>query len=116
MLRKLDKEFLETLETDSSLDKHLTRLTSQRLWSTIMAFSLAILIMGHVFFLLVTYRNSISPANPFGINIPPPMMLMPAIFFPLLLICAVKAAVAHCEIRTLFIFKKLRDGKSVVTP
>lgn len=116
MMKKADQDFLTSLSDEVKLEKRIQEFVSSRMWNTISAVVLAILTFAHVLFLIVIYKDSISTTNPFGVNIPAPMMLMPAVFFPLLLINAIKAVAAHCEIRMLLLFKKLRDDKSVVTP
>ena len=116
MLKKLDQEFLATLEDETELEKRIAGLVRSKFWHTFTAVALAILICGHILWLLVTYNNSISDKNPFGIHIPVPMTLMPAMFLLLLLVNVIKAVVAHTELRMLLLFKKLRDDKVFVTP
>lgn len=114
MFKKSDQEFLAVLDDGVSAEKRIGELARARKWNAVTAAALATLIYAHVLFLLVTYNNSISPQTPFGVNIPTPMLLMPAVFIPLLIINAIKAVGSHCELRTLLLFKKLRDDKNVV--
>ncbi|MES2920763.1 MAG: hypothetical protein V4819_04425 [Verrucomicrobiota bacterium] len=109
MLTQLDEKFQAALDDDTKLEEQLVRLANQRYWSTIAATALAAYIFAHAFFVLFTYRSSISARTPVGLNVPPGMVLMPLIFLILMLQWAVKAVVTHCEIRVLLTFKKLRD-------
>ena len=116
MFKKSDREFLAVLDDGVSAEKRIGELARARKWNAVTAVALATLIYAHVLFLLVTYKNSISLQTPFGVDIPAPMPLMPALFIPVLLINAIKAVGSHCELRTLLMFRKLRDDKSVVNP
>lgn len=116
MLKKLDQEFLAMLEDETELEKRVAGLVSSRFRHTVTAVAVAILICGYILWLLVIYKNSISDKNPFGIQIPVPMTLMPAMFLLVLLVNAIKAVAARAELRMFLLFRKLRDGKSVATP
>lgn len=116
MFEKSDQRFLQALASEEEFEKRLGSLTNQRRWSCILATALAVYIFAHVIFVLVTFQSTISDHTPFGLNVPPGMVLLPMIFLMLSLQWVVQAVVAHCEIRTLLIYKKLHDDKSVVTP
>ena len=116
MLKKLDQEFQATLEDETELEKHLAELFKKRRSSLLMAIGLAIYISAHVLFVLITYQSSLSAKTPFGFNVPPGMVLVPLLFVIGVLQWGAKAVIAHCEIRMLLLFKKLREDKIVVTP
>lgn len=108
MFQKSDQKFVGALESPEVLEQLLQKLRRGRRWLTIStAFSLLAAIM---LFILV---------QPLATDLPPgagaPLLILPMmlLFFPVL--NAMKALSLHGEIRTLLVFKKLRDDRSVVT-
>lgn len=108
MFTKLDKKFQAALDDEARLGEQLAGLTKQRRWNAIGAAALAVYICIHVLLVLITYQSTTSAKTPLGFNVPPGMLLMPLLFTIMLVQCAIKAVAAHCEIRTLITFKKLR--------
>ncbi|MEO5714542.1 MAG: hypothetical protein ABIT37_13735 [Luteolibacter sp.] len=116
MFTKLDEKFQATLDNDAELERQLSGLAEQRRRNTFIATAMAVYIFGHALFVLVIYQRTISTKNPMGLNVPPGMVLLPLLFSILVLQFAIKAVVAHCEIRSLLTFKKLRELQERTEP
>ena len=109
MFEKCDQKFERALESADHLEKLLKKLRRGRWWFTIStAFSLLAAVV--LFILVQPLVKDLPPGTSAPLLILPMMLL----FFPVL--NAMKALSLHGEIRTLLVFKKLRDDKSVVTP
>ncbi len=113
MLTVLDQKFQAALDDEAKLREQLIGLTNQRRWNAIGAAVLAAYVFAHVLFVLITYQSTISAQIPLGLNSPPGMVLLPLLVSILLLQLVIKAVVAHCEIRTLLMFKKLRELQTI---
>ncbi len=108
MFEKSDQRFLQALESDEELEKLLKKLRTGRCWLTVSA--AVSLVATLVLFIMAQKIVADLPQGVGGeLRILPIMLL----FFPVL--NAMKSLSLHGEIRTLLVFKKLRDDKSVVT-
>jgi hypothetical protein len=116
MFEKSDQDFLGLLDDPANLEKRIQQCGRTRLNGVIAGALMTVFIFGQVFWVLGIHQSSVSPGTPSGIQPPPGMVLLPLLFAILAVQQALRALAAHGELRTLLLFKKLRDDKSVVTP
>lgn len=102
MFEKSDQNFLALLDDPAMLDKRVSTLRTMRLINTITA-SFGLVAFFVILFMILGKHSKESP---------PALVLMIVIFLQ----PAIAAMMAQNELRTLLMFKKLRDDKSVVTP
>ncbi len=109
MFEKSDQKFLRALESPEELEKLLKKLRRGRRWSAF--FTAFFLLAVVVLFILI---QPLVTSLPQGAGAP--LLILPVMLLFCPMLYAMKALSLHGEIRTLLIFKKLRDNKSVVTP
>ena len=115
MWRKRDQDFVELLDDRMKLEKHLNVLASVRKWSAIATIPMVMLVFWVGFTILsgiIQNSGRLNPVTSWHIS-----GIINLIFVLVsLLVCLSKAVSAHNELRMLLLYKKLRDGKSPVTP
>lgn len=113
MLKKQDHDFSEMLDDRAKVENRLTELARQRLLSGISAAVSALVLFSILFMLLSATVRTPGLSNQ-------PSAATPISGCLILLFSSAtslaRAIGAHSEIRTLLVFRKLRDDRSVVTP
>lgn len=102
MFKKSDQNFLALLDNPDVMDRRISTLRTMRLIHTITA-TFGLIAFFVILFMILGKHSKESP---------PALVLMIVIFLQ----PAIAAMMAHGELRTLLMFKKLHDDKSVVTP
>lgn len=102
MFEKSDQNFQALLDDPDKLEKRISTLRTVRLLNTATA-ALGLIAFFVCFFMLLGHQSK---------GTPPGFMLMVFI----LLNPVISAMMSHFELRTLMMFKKLRDTTSVTTP
>jgi hypothetical protein len=116
MFEKGDQNFLALLDDPVKLEERIQQCGRTRRTSGITGAVMAVFVFGHVLCVLCIYSSTISARSPLGAYTPPGMVLLPLLFALLALQQALRALAAHGELRTLLLFRKIRDDKSIVTP
>jgi len=106
MLKKQDHDFFEILEDPSKIEKRLSELANQRLLFGISAAMTAIVFFAILFMLLAANLRFVGLSNQPSIAGPVSGCLTMGVALATSL---ARAIGAHGEIRTLLVFKKLRD-------
>lgn len=101
---KSDAAFLSLLEDPEFLDKRLLILDKQRRQYALGAYDTGGCFFAMQFVFLIA-------AWQFRTERPTPSFILTFVFLPLMF--GIKATLAHCEIRTLLMFKKLRELQKV---
>ena len=103
------------LDDGEKLEKHLNELASIRKWSAIATIPMVMLVFWVGFTILcglIQNSGRLTPVTSWHVS-----AIINSIFVLVsLLVCFSKAVSAHNELRMLLLYKKLRDGKSPVTP
>lgn len=116
MFDKSDQNFLRLLDDPVKLDQRISQRGRTRRNGFIAGVLMTVFIFGQVFWVLGIHQSSISRGTPVGIQPPPGLVLLPLLFAILAVQQFLQALSAHCELRMLLLFKKLRDDKRVATP